>query len=335
MDKVLINNKYYDPYFILSVTPDDSIKHITKAFRIKAKVLHPDKFKNKPDANMDKVYKHFHILLECYEFILNKHKNLHLEKETEFIEPTQQNSHQDLENTHTLDHGYGDLERLKTLEEYDEKRPSQTKIINGKFNKKQFNRIFEYNESQHSDSEPEKQTFSLIHKTTDGFSAYNSNDLKNCSLVKSFNGLMILGDDLGQSGKGYTNDKCADYKQSFSGPVNPDKPIKIPKTFKTKDQYTFESKTIKSIIKERSDKTNYPTESFATQEQLLLSKKKKQLKEKIKEDEDFIKKYGSSVFSKRLIENASSRKLKTSTDYLSEIDDQLSFEENIRKHNNN
>ena len=42
MDKVYIDNKYYDPYFILSVTPDDTTSHITKAFRAKAKVLHPE-----------------------------------------------------------------------------------------------------------------------------------------------------------------------------------------------------------------------------------------------------------------------------------------------------
>ena len=328
MDKVLIDNKYYDPYFILSVTPNDSIKHITKAFKMKAKVLHPDKFKNKSNVNMDKVYKHFNILLCCYEFILNKNKDLQLEKNTEEIEPLNIE-----EKENTLDYGYGEIDRLQTLEEYDEKKPTQNKIIKGKFNKKQFNRIFEYNESQQSNSTSKDKCLELIHKTTDGFYAYNSNDVNNCSLVKSFNGLMILGDDLGQSGKGYTNSKFSDYKKSFSGPSNPDKPMRIPKHFKTKDQYTIESKSIKTVLNERNKE--YTVESFSIEEQNLLSKKKNQLKQKIKEDEEFVKKYGSSIFSKRLIEDAKSRKLNVSSDYISDIDEELSLEENILKSNFN
>lgn len=315
MDKIIIDNKYYDPYFILSVTPDDSMKHISKAFKMKAKVLHPDKFKNKQGINMEKVYKHFNILLVCYEHILNKHKNLHLEKESEFIEPLTSNEQTD----NSLDYGYGEVQRLQTLEEYDENIPSQTKILKGKFNKTQFNRIFEFNETQHEnqESDSEKQ---LIHQTTDGFFAFNSNDWGNCSLVKSFNGLMIIGDDLGQSGKGYSHSNLSDYKHSFSKVKNPDKPIKVPKEFKIKkDTIAIKPKTIKTVLSERKE-INIPQTSFANEENEFLQKKKKQIKEKIKEDEEFVKKYSSSIFSQRLIEEAKSKKLKTSVCDLSEFD---------------
>jgi curved DNA-binding protein CbpA len=317
MDKILIDNKYYDPYFILSVTPDDSMKHISKAFKIKAKVLHPDRFKNKQSVNMEKVYKHFNILLLCYEHILNKHKNLHLEKETEFIEPliTKKN---ELDNS--LDYGYGEVQRLQSLEDYDENIPSQTKILKGKFNKTQFNRIFEFNESQYENQDDKKENLSLIHKTTDGFFAFNSNDWGNCSLVKSFNGLMIIGDDLGQSGKGYSHSHLSDYKQSFSKAKNPDKPVKVPKEFKIKnDTQSIKPKTIKTVLSER-EKINIPQISFANQEKEFLQKKKEQIKDKIKEDEEFVKKYSSSIFSQRLIEEAKSKKLKTSVYDLTEFD---------------
>ncbi len=316
MDKILIDNKYYDPYFILSVTPDDSIKHISKAFKMKAKVLHPDKFKNKQGVNMEKVYKHFNILLLCYEHVLNKHKNLHLEKETEYIEPLVIN---DNELDNSLDYGYGENKRLQSLQEYDENTPSQTNILKGKFNKTQFNRIFEFNESEYVSQDNEKQALSLIHQTTDGFFAFNSNDWGNCSLVKSFNGLMIIGDDLGQSGKGYSNSNLSDYKQSFSKVKNPDKPIKIPKEFKIKNETTINAKTIKTVLSERKVIV-IPKTSFVNEEKEFLQKKKKQIKEKIKEDEEFVKKYSSSIFSQRLIEEAKSKKLTTSICDLSEFD---------------
>jgi curved DNA-binding protein CbpA len=334
MDKVLIENKYYDPYFILSVTQSDSLKHITKAFRAKAKVLHPDKFKNKKDVDMNKVYKHFNILLECYEFILDKHKNLQLksERDDSYIEPLQ-NQEQDQTHQENLDYGYGEIERLQTLEEYDENKPKQTKIFNGKFNKNQFNKVFEYNELEYTKEKNPKDLevqLELVHKTSDGFFAYNSNDWGDCSLVKSFNGLMILGDDLGQTGKGYSSSGYVDYKKSISAPLNPNKEIRVPKDFKTKDKYEFKSKTIKTILNERQQ-FQHSYESFDNEEHKLLEKKKSELKQKIKDDEDFVKKYSSSIFTQRLIEQAKNKKLNTSKDYIHDINDHLSYDENIRK----
>ena len=44
MDVITINNKQYDPYFILGVTKDDTIDFISKIFRKKVKKYHPDKY---------------------------------------------------------------------------------------------------------------------------------------------------------------------------------------------------------------------------------------------------------------------------------------------------
>ena len=41
----------YDAYFILGVTPEDSLEHITKEYRRKAKLLHPDKLSNSDSRN--------------------------------------------------------------------------------------------------------------------------------------------------------------------------------------------------------------------------------------------------------------------------------------------
>lgn len=328
MDKVLIDNKYYDPYFILSVTPDDSTKHISNAFKSKAKVLHPDKFKHKKDVNMKKVYKHFNILLECYQFIIDKRKNLQLNK----------HEHQEIEISSTtefnnpLDYGYGISEKLEKIDDYDDKKPSQVKIFSGKFNKTEFNKVFEYNEDEYKNSQNEKESSSkeLIHCTPDGFFAYNSNDWGNCGLVKSFNGLLIVGDELGQTGKGYSHSNLTDYKKSFSAPKNPDKLIKVPTNFKLKKDQEFKSKTLKGVVNERQQQ-NVPKKSFDEEKHSFMEKKKIELKQKIKEDEEFVKKYSSSIYSKRLIEDANSRRLKTSSDYVSEINDDMSYDENLIK----
>ena len=47
MDKIIVNGESFNPYFMLDVVPDDSETFITKAFRKKAKMWHPDKIKTK------------------------------------------------------------------------------------------------------------------------------------------------------------------------------------------------------------------------------------------------------------------------------------------------
>ena len=326
MDKVIIDNKHYDPYFILSVTPNDSTKHITKAFRIKAKVLHPDKFKNRKDIDMKKINKHFQVLLECYQYIIEKRKQiqLHVTPKTDTIEVNTSEVNYNLNNF-----GYGETKRLNSLDEYDEIKPSQIKIFKDKnFNKTKFNRVFEYNESLQEKKEDSSKE--LIHQTSDGFFAHNSTDWGNCSLVKSFNGLLIAGDDLGESGIGYSNSKYSDYQNSFSKASNPEKILDVPCDFKQKHEHEFKSKTMKILLNEREHQKSEKTTSFEQEKLLLLERKKQDLKKKIQEDKIFIERY-SNMYNNTLIEDAKSRRLKTSSDYVSHIDDNLSYDENIRK----
>ena len=73
MDIITINNKQYDPYFILDVTKDDTYDHISKSFRKKVKKYHPDKYTDKKQKEKYECY--FNILTESFEYIKNKRKN--------------------------------------------------------------------------------------------------------------------------------------------------------------------------------------------------------------------------------------------------------------------
>ena len=73
--ELMIDQVTYDAYFILGVTPEDSMDHITKEYRKKAKTLHPDKLSASDKLDPKKVLKRskqFKILVDCYMFIQNK-----------------------------------------------------------------------------------------------------------------------------------------------------------------------------------------------------------------------------------------------------------------------
>ena len=73
--EIMIDQVMYDVYFILGVTQEDSIEHITKEYKKKAKLLHPDKLSTSDKADPKKLLKkskQFKILVECFDFIKNK-----------------------------------------------------------------------------------------------------------------------------------------------------------------------------------------------------------------------------------------------------------------------
>ena len=250
MDIVTIDNKQYDPYFILDVTLGDSNEHIVKAFRKKVKKYHPDKYIDKKDKI--KYEKYFKILVESFEYIKSKRStqsNLHLNNKSKTNENVSKDKlktlktkdelkkfNSDFEQVSNLDpnnFGYENSEdvkkykRISKIEEYDNTEINYiNQFENKKFSNEKFNRLFEYN--QNKEKQKQKHERSLIHKTTDGFNGYNSDNLDNCSLVSSFNGLMITGDNFGERGIGYWGNNYSDYKMSFDGASNPKSKIKIP-----------------------------------------------------------------------------------------------------------
>lgn len=318
MDVITVDGKQYDPYFILDVTRDDSDKHISKSFREKVKKYHPDKYTDKEKKR--KYEQYFKILSESYRYIQEKRnsngdlrkdykkndedkitKNKKTPKKTKTHKDFQElNERHDekIKNMNPNDFGYGeDYKRIDKIEDYEKENINICKQFGKKnFSLSEFNRMFEYNRrNEDGDNITSK---ALIHKTTDGFSGYNSADLGNSALVSSFNGLLITGDDLGESGIGYWGSNYSDYKFSYKrGTKNPDRRIKVPKDFLQASQ---RKKFDENIDKKYSEyKCNYNNRSFTIKEQtnfkneqsVLYEKTYNKLLEKEQYDKKMVMKY--------------------------------------------
>ena len=295
MEVIEVNGKYYDPYFILNITQDDTDQTIKKSFKTLVKLYHPDK------ANTDKerynYEKKFKILVSSYEYIKNKREQTinitkrkeHTKNKEEYKNFDNQKEISEFNNEFTNltlnpnDYGYGNRNRYLSVDDY---KSFNERIYNQfndkKFSKKEFNKMFEWNKTNYEEEEGK----ALIHKTTDGFYGYNTADISNCSLVNTYNGLLITGDDLGESGIGYWSDNYGDCKKSFGIVKNPDKSIKVPKNFKTSDKI--------KIDKRDENRSDIPTESSKTyikEEEILIKNTYEQLKEKEKKDKKMVMKY--------------------------------------------
>jgi curved DNA-binding protein CbpA len=327
MDTIVIDKIEYDPYFILGVTFDDPIEHITKEFRRKAKVLHPDKIKGDDKKNrlvVETRTKQFKILVDCYDFIYNQKQSFNFARKNKNEDirinetPLEINfSQMKLKNPN--DYGY-EVDRIGHLEgnnfdelkrEYIKQLPQPKKLFDKKnFNKKdreEFNAIFEY---QKGNFQPETQ---IIHKTSDGFNGYNSTTLDNCADVCSYNGLLLVGES-SRSGMNYS-----DYFDSFKGPKNPESKT-LPKNFKRSEpeKKLTQSETemqIKMIKGQHVSGVGGSKEDYYLQEQVLLEKQKKDFKEKSEQDKQFILNY-KHMFDEQTIQDALNDKLITSKDYL-------------------
>ena len=149
-------------------------------------------------------------------------------------------------------------ENLSIEEDYDNLKVDLVNLFGKKkFSNKQFNKIFEWNKYKNSEKDQFETSKQLIHKTTDGFSSYNSGVIENnCSLVSSYNGLMIAGDDLGERGIGYWGNNYSDYSIVHKGVRNPVKKPKIPRKFSI-DEYIENSKKV--IDDHKLDETSRDT----------------------------------------------------------------------------
>lgn len=235
MDTICVNGKYYDPYLLLSVTRDDELDHITKAFRRRAKTYHPDKARS--EDLREKYTAYFHVLIEAYEYIKNKRSSQQLKK-------THLNPQDTINSIHTQDtintskssdeqigpysHGYGDTQRMTSVDEYDkfEKYNGINLFNNKKFSNRTFNRMFELVKDSHAPDHDK----SLIHRTTDGFYGYNTDSSGQLARVSTYKGLLVVGDDYGERGVGYWGCNYADYKHSYNTAPNPQERIKYAKT---------------------------------------------------------------------------------------------------------
>lgn len=299
MEVIDIDGKYYDPYRILEINRNDDDEIIKRSFKKKAKKYHPDKAST--DKERIKFEKYFKILVESYDYIKTKRKesiNLYKRNNEEGYnrkELDKEFDNEKFKNIDPNDFGYGEYERYSNADDY---KNFSVNIYNQfedkRYNNKLFNRIFEWNEKCNEGDEDNKknQSTALIHKTSDGFYGYNTGDLNNCALVNTFNGLMIVGDDFGESGIGYWDNKYGDYKMSYKKIKNPDGKVKIPKDFKTefeKDKLkkkVIDLKKYDNKIDNSSEKVNYTEE-----ENNLINKTIQELEEKESNDKKMVLKY--------------------------------------------
>lgn len=275
MDYVCIDNKYYDPYFILEVDQDDDLDHIIKCYKYKAKKYHPDKASNSKEKI--KYEKRFKILTKCIEFIKDK-------RESSFINPdkikkqyasSKKEISKDFTNNKDLtnfndsfvEKSYSkskfflnSKKHSKNSNDLDNSIDTINQFKSTKFANDKFNLIFEYNQLKNTNKNENTQ---LIHYTTDGFYGYNSCDIDNYAIVRSFNGLLI-SDDLIESNENtnYGNN-YSDFNDIYKNQVkNPNKLIKLTKEEIQKLKNDLDKK--KSKVKKAS---NYLYEEYEEDEQ--------------------------------------------------------------------
>jgi curved DNA-binding protein CbpA len=328
MNVITIDGKQYDPYFILDVTKEDTIEHIKKSFRGKVKKYHPDKYTDL--LKKAKYEKYFKILSESYEYIKNKRQDNFSNSKCKQKDNIKKNIDLDnfnktFENSKDPNHfGYGnDYNRIERIEDYESMDITYcNQFENRKFTTKEFNKIFEYNKDSQDDDKDKVITKSMIHKTTDGFWGYNTSDMTNCALVSSFNGLLITGDNFGESGIGYWGNNYGDYKFSYKTSKNPNSKIIIPKE-KVKHDDILENKVTSTEISKY--KNEYKNEyqqntsgNFSQQEKVVHKKIYEDLVKKEFEDKDMVMKY-INQYSPEIINKALSGELPESPKYSSAL----------------
>ena len=210
---------------------------------------------------------------------------------------------------------FEDLKRQYSTSQY---RPQQL-FDKKNFSPQDFNKAFEYQQTQFDGRTDDSQL--VIHKTTDGFSGYNSATLDNCAYVSSYNGVLLVGDNFGQSGLGFNEGNYSDYRQTFNAPKNPDA-LNVPDTFvatplKVKPLSKSEMEQQLRLREEQlqySDVGKGSRRNFNAQTEELLEKQQRDLKNKIADDKKFILQY-KHLFEEQTIQDALNGNLLTNQDY--------------------
>lgn len=338
-----------DPYFFLGVTPEDDVNFITKVFRKKAKRLHPDKHHSTNAQEKEHIHKQFQLLVQCYEHILHdvKTRESSLDLKKKFA--TQKELYSDIHRTddthrssNDVEHvcydtngfGYGVHKRYENVDDYEQK-PIIKQIFDDKFDAQIFNKVFEYNASSKSKSNKQSEK-GLVNRTTDGFFGLNSCPFEFAS-VHSYNGLLLVGDDLGETGVGYYGSHFSDLKQSFDTSRNPTVlPSKAkldnthqrhshPDVAKSRKKYNHYSECMAEAL------NNTPSCSFTDANKYFEQKKRYCLQEDIQADKKFVNKY-IDMFPQQLLQKARNNKLSRSRDtFCDSFNPVLSIEENLYK----
>lgn len=334
MDVVKVGGKRYDPYFILDVTKDDSDEHIKRSFREKVKRYHPDRYTD--PAKRKKYELYFQILSESFDYIRTKRSSTNVDtrrrssKSTTRSKQDQERSKKMSPNTFNKtfcessdvnrnkpeDFGYS-ATRTSTVKEYKNFEVNNyNQFSDRKFSEREFNRIFDYIKQQQS-QESQTRQLQVVHKTTDGFNGYNCNDVGECALISSFNGLLITGDDLGERGIGYWGDRYGDYKMSYETARNPNRRVKVPKDFvkpeptRSTQTSTDYSHVVSDIKRQLSNDITFQSETNT-----LYQKTYSDLVEQERRDREFVLKYANQ-YDANTVQQALNGELETSPTYTS------------------
>jgi hypothetical protein len=334
MDTINVHGQEYDPYFILDVTPDDSDEHVMKAFKRKAKRYHPDK---SPKNDKKKYELQFQIVCECFQYIKKKRsshigrKHNHLVKTTfedelpnrysneseakqTFDELNKKLSNMGLEEQGTLNEfGYGNKQRVLNIGDYDAFEVNiLNQFENRKFSNEEFNKIFEYQKSKMTSDDKNK---GLLHRSTDGFYGYNTADMGSCAAVSSYNGLLITGDDFGESGVGYWDGNYSDLKQSYGSVTNPHERIEVPTDFTFQGVEAMSQKEMndkyKTFMHQYTSYTQVAGRSFRNEQDKLYQRTLEDLTKKQESDKKLVLKH-IKQYDPSIIQQAMDRRLDSS-----------------------
>lgn len=305
-DLICIDDKYYDPYFILQVSKKDVKKKEFKKTLIKnyKKYIlkyHPDKCKDKSNK--------FLIIQKSYDYILeniryaqtntthsvfnaskeleedfkdiNNDKNIEIKKAYEKIKPKKE------ENIEINSYANALVDTsIKTVNQFAKR----------KFTNEEFNKIFEYVKEKNNE-----KTI-IVEETIDGFNGYNQDTL--FPSVSSFNGLMITQDNIYENG-------YDEVSILFNNSKNPQNII-------TKDEYNKKKKL--EICKKNDYRGEYSPGNYKQEEKKLYDTIYNKLKKKEEDDKNKILKNASKFYDSVYIEDCINNKLESSTTFLSQFD---------------
>lgn len=309
MEEIVINGSRYDCYFILGVTPNDPITHIEKMFKQKALILHPDKMS--PRDRLDKTLvehrkKHYDILVQCYQTLVNKTKSF-ASSDRPNVLPVFNDRINEYRQTAATDAGYADVfnsefdktfydpnsqgyttsDRLTDVKDYERFNDKPRRAFQT-YDRNEFNKMFEYN--QECNSGPGSGSEMVMHKTTDGFTGYNSGTLNGAAQVVSYNGELTIGDNFGGT-LGYSGFGGCDYRQGF-GVANPGEQIRPPNDYIPNSTRLAEELAEKARGNlNRKQTLDIPQTSYEMQEEALEKVKREALRQEQANNFEYMKNY--------------------------------------------
>ena len=309
-----VDNTEYDPYFILDITRDSSDAEVTKAYKKKVKRYHPDKLpKNTPESEYIRAEHMYRVVNECFKEIMsNRGYGLRSQPATTF-EPQEMTDlskfnkeFEDKMYDHPNDFGYGDHHHISTVEEYDQFEPQYVnQFKDKKFSREEFNRVFEYNKQQEPDEDESSKALQL-HRTSDGFVAAAGADI-GAAPVSSFNGLLLVGDEYGQSGVGYYGDGYSDYRQVHRGTANPQMVQQVPGEFVSEEK-KFRGKNIEKELlsqqKRRMENTMPNAGTYKEGERQMYQQQISQLQEQEATERERVMRYANKMYDQNTLSRA-------------------------------